>query len=140
MNRLERRLLVWAEDRLGLDDLAVTIEELFEDRRSADGARAAGRWRRREIRRAVLRALFSPASRAADRNLLEVIARELRFALRRVGRLPGHALSFAAIVGTGIGISVFMAVLALPPVVDPRSPHPVHRPNGRGRGPPPASV
>lgn len=109
MNRLERRLLAWAEARLRLDDLAATIEELAEERRSADGARAAARWSRREIRRAVLRALFTPAPRPADRNLPEVIAREFRFALRRVGRLPGHALSFAGIVGTGIGIAVFMA-------------------------------
>lgn len=109
MNGLERRLLAWAEERLRVDDLAATIEELAEEQRTTQGARGAARWRRREIRRAVLRALFSPEQRRADRNLPEVIARELRFALRRVARLPGHTLTFAGTVGTGIGIAVFMA-------------------------------
>lgn len=109
MTGLERRLLTWAESRLGLDDLAATIDELAEDRRSAEGARAAGRWRRREIRRAVLRAVVARKPRPSGRNLFEVIWREFRFALRRVRHRVGHAMSFAAIVGTGIGIAVFMA-------------------------------
>ncbi len=109
MTALQRRLLRWAEARLGLDDLGATIDELAEERRHRDGSAAAARWRSREVRRAVVRAVFSPARRADGRPLLEVIGREFRFALRRMGRRPGHAISFAAIVGTGIGIAVFMA-------------------------------
>lgn len=109
MTPLERRLVAWVEARLGLDDLAATLDELTDERQRAEGARAAARWRRREIRRAVVRAALAPRRSPSGRNLLEVIGREFRFALRRVGRRLAHALSFAAIVGTGIGIAVFMA-------------------------------
>ncbi len=109
MNAIERRLLEWAERRLQLDDLTTTIEELAGDRRDAHGSRAAARWTRREVVRAAARALATRPPAGSDRNLIEVILRETRFALRRVRRLPGHALSFAMIVGTGIGIAVFMA-------------------------------
>jgi MacB-like periplasmic core domain len=107
VTRLEERLLAWAERRLDVD-LHATLTELEEDRRNRDGDTAARRWRRRELRRALVHAAFATTPAGSRGNLFATILREFRFAIRRLGRLPTHALTFAAIVGTGIGMATFM--------------------------------
>ncbi len=108
MTRLEERLLVWAERRLDVD-LRATLSELQEERRTREGAAAARRWLRRELRRAFVRAVVAPTRTTSRGNLLATTLREFRLAMRRIRRLPTHALTFAAIVGTGIGMATFMA-------------------------------
>jgi hypothetical protein len=107
VTRLEERLLAWAERRLDVD-LHATLSELHEERRSRLGNAAARRWLRRELRRALLRAVVAPTRTPSRGGLVAITLRELRFALRRLRSLPTHALTFAAIVGTGIGMATFM--------------------------------
>ncbi len=107
MTRLQERLLAWAERRLDVD-LRATLSELVEERRTREGDAAARRWLRRELRRALVLAVFTPTRTASRGTLVATAFREFRFALRRLRRLPAYAITFAAIVGTGIGMATFM--------------------------------
>lgn len=107
MTRLQERLLEWVEGRLDVD-LRATLAELEEECRTRDGDAAARRWLRRELRRAIVHAVLSPSRATSRGNLVATTLREFRFALRRLRQRPGQALTFAAIVGTGIGMATFM--------------------------------
>ena len=113
--RLSARVLRWAALRLGTPEVEADAVELFEERAARDGLIAARRWYRRQARiaaRQALRPQPRPRSGASGVGVItfaDATLRELRLGARRLRRRPGAAVSFAAVVGTGIAAASFMA-------------------------------
>jgi len=139
---LLRRLVRWGlgdvDGRLFLSEM----EELFGRKAEVEGRAAAERWRRRELRRAVIHALAArlrrrprPAGsrrRAADRSdratrsgAWDSLFQDVRVGLRMLRRSPFLATVAVAILGLGIGATTgafgFIHSVLLEPLPYPAS-------------------
>ena len=125
---LSARILRWATLRLGTPEVEADAVELFEERAARDGLIAARRWYRRQARiaaRQALRPQPRPRSGASGVGVItfaDATLRELRLGARRLRRRPGAAVSFAAVVGTGIAAASFMADFGALISFDPTGP------------------
>ncbi|MEQ8330293.1 MAG: ABC transporter permease [Longimicrobiales bacterium] len=106
------RILGWVARTLETPELVDDAADVWAARVARDGEVAADRWYRSQVRAGVVQVVrrWAEPGRATGplRRGAEGLARQLRFAARRLRRQPLEAATFAGVVGLGIAAAAFM--------------------------------
>jgi predicted permease len=114
-----RWLLRWLVDDEDRRAIEADLAELYALRRREVGDAAAAKWMRAQRRQAIWHVVREGLGSFNPRNNMRYVARDIRYSLRSLIRVPTLALTIVLTVGVGLGATAAMATIVRSVVINP---------------------